>query len=88
VKDWSGRLGFARVSRAPVVARKIEVDSLLGEPKTETQAAKHETKIAARARDLGWQDSVRARIFMAVTTGLRPAEQHLLDGNQTESQQH
>jgi hypothetical protein len=69
------------VSRAPIAARKIEVDSLLGEPKTETRAAKHETKIAARARDPGWQDSMRARIFLAVATRLRPAEHHLLDGN-------
>jgi hypothetical protein len=72
------------VSRAPVAARKIEVDSLLGEPKTETRAAKHEMKIAARARDPGWKDSVCARNFLAVATGLRPAEQHLLDGNQRE----
>jgi hypothetical protein len=28
--------------------------------------------------------TVRARIFLAVATGLRPAEQHLLDGNQRE----
>jgi hypothetical protein len=68
----------------PVAARKIEVDSLLGKPKTETRADKHETKIAARARDLGWKDSVRARNFLVVATRLRPAEQYLLDGNQRE----